>query len=260
MLADIDRVATAAGRSAVGSYSIEGTRLHERAVAAGVAPHVAVTSERFAASGDERVRRLLDRLESAACRLHVVDDEVVCRLTDGRGIGEIVGLVRIPQPPELELLLRARIDRPALLLVAIGVEDPGNVGALVRTGLASGVAAFVGIGSCDPFHPRAARTSMGSLFRLPVLLADAVDPLLTRLGSIGVTTVGAISSGGTPLPRLRLSSDAVAVCVGSESTGLPEPIRGRLDALVTIPMGAEIDSYSVNAAAAVILYELRRSV
>ena len=259
VLADIERVATAAGRGAVGSYSIEGTRLHERALAAGVELHEAVASERFIASDEPRVRRLLDRLEAADCCLHVVAADVVAGLTDGRGIGEIVGLVRIPRPPQLETLLSDQAGRVPLLLVAVGIEDPGNIGALVRTALAAGAAGFIGISPCDPFHPRAVRTSMGSLFRLPVILGAGIESVLERLRALGVMSVGAVASGGTPLPALSHAGQAVAVLMGSESAGLPEPLRRRVDSLVTIPMGAAIDSYSVNAAAAVILYELRRS-
>jgi TrmH family RNA methyltransferase len=258
ILANIERAATAPGRAALGRFSIEGARLHERALAAGAAPEAALVAESFRRAAADRTRHLLRGLQAAHCRIHSVPDEVVSGLTEGRGGGAIVGLVRIPEPPTLDRALADCGGSPAILLVAVEVEEPGNVGALVRTALASGAAAFLAVGPSDPFHPKAVRTSMGSLFRLPVRRYRTFRELLDELRLQEVTTLGACASGGVPLPRLELEARSLALCVGSEAAGLSAEVRALLDLQVTIPMGSSIDSYSVNAAAAVILYELRR--
>jgi TrmH family RNA methyltransferase len=258
VLADIERAATAAGRLAVGRFSIEGTRLHERALTSRTPPESALVAGSYRRSESDRLQRLCEQLEAAGCRLYEVPDAVISTLTEGRRNGAIVGLVPLPRAPRLGQVVAAD-QRPALLLVAVDVEDPGNVGALVRTALASGASVFVGVGLGDPFHPKAVRTSMGSLFRLPLLRYPRLGPLLDELRELGVATVGAVSSGGASLPCLQLKAPAVALCVGNEATGLQGSTRSALDALVTIPMGSAIDSYSVNAAAAILLYELGRS-
>jgi TrmH family RNA methyltransferase len=257
VLADIERALTPGGRELLGRYVIEGTRLHERALRAGVGVEKALVSRRFRDDGSERARGLLEALERAGCALHVVPDEALTRLTGGRSIGGVLGLVHIPAPLDLgEVLATSGGDR-GILLVAADVEDPGNVGALVRTALASGALALIAVGISDPFHPRAVRTSMGSLFKLPIVRCRGLEPLLDRLGALGVTRLGALSRGGTPLPSIE-SRGPTAVVLGGEAHGLDSRVRSRMDRLVSVPMPAGVDSLSVNAAAAILLYELRR--
>jgi 23S rRNA (guanosine2251-2'-O)-methyltransferase len=99
---------------------------------------------------------------------------------------------------------------------------------------------------------------MGSIARVPVLGYAVLEELLRDLRGSRVRKLGAVSSGGEPPDRLACGDDPVALFLGSEAFGLDEATRGAMDALVTIPMASRVDSYSVNAAAAVILYELRR--
>ena len=178
-------------------------------------------------------------------------------LTDGRSLGGFLGLVKLPQPPSLDAITQP--PNP-LLLITVDVVDPGNLGAMLRTGHASGITAFITIGGSDPFHPKAARTSMGSLFKIPILpQADPVS-LLAHLQKANIQTVGATSQDGIPLPQAAFSRRGTAVFMGSEYFGLPDAIISQLDSLVTIPMAEGIDSLSINAATAVILYEITRNV
>jgi len=256
LLAEIERAATATGRERLGCFSIEGTRLHERALRAGATVEKALVAESYRGDRSERVGNLLAELERTGCELRTAPDDVLLRLTDGRNIGAIVGLVRLAGTVRLaEVVPRAK-DAPCTLLVAVELDDPGNVGALVRTALASGCAAFVGVGQGDPFHPKAVRTSMGSLFRLPVVAYPGVEPLLDDLAALDVRTVGSVARGGRPLPSAGLDFPRAALFVGSEPFGLDESVQRGLDERVSIPMGSEIDSYSVNAAAAILLYSL----
>jgi len=98
---------------------------------------------------------------------------------------------------------------------------------------------------------------MGSIFRVPV--AWQLDPaaLVARLKQAGIQTVATVSDGGTPLAKARFADDGVAVIMGSEYWGLPEALLAEIDLQVTIPMAAGIDSLSINAAAAVTLYQIR---
>ena len=151
------------------------------------------------------------------------------------------------------------LTEPAtLLLVGVDLDDPGNVGALIRTALAAGASGFVAVGCCDAFHPRAVRISRGSLFKLPVLTYPEVRPLLDDLRDQNVRTIGAVADGGTPLPEARIAAGPLALFVGSEAFGLPGEVGAALAHRLTIPMAEGIDSYSVNAAAAILLYSLSR--
>jgi tRNA G18 (ribose-2'-O)-methylase SpoU len=99
---------------------------------------------------------------------------------------------------------------------------------------------------------------MGSVFKLPVLRYESVAPLFAELEGKGLVKLGAVPRAGTPLPKLRCEGRGVAVFVGGEALGLSEEVAAAMDALVTVPMVPGVDSFSVNAAAAVILYEIER--
>ncbi len=251
----IKRTYTAKGRAASGCYSIEGIRLHERALRANVPLQLVLAAERYQEQPPGRVRQLFTDLHAADIPLHTVPDEVMVDLTDGRSLGGFLGLVKLPQPPSLDTITQTANP---LILVTVDVVDPGNLGAMLRTGHAAGITAFFTIGGSDPFHPKAVRTSMGSLFKIPIL--SQVDPgsLLAHLQKAHIQTVGAATQNGTPLPQAVFSGSGTAIFMGSEYFGLPEAIASQLDSLVTIPMADGIDSLSINAATAVILYEIGR--
>jgi TrmH family RNA methyltransferase len=99
---------------------------------------------------------------------------------------------------------------------------------------------------------------MGSLFKLPVLRFQEPLFLLKRLRELGVEAVGTIATGGIPLPQATFSSSGVAVLIGSEAWGLSAELQTAVDQLISIPMSRGVDSLSVNAAAAIVLYEIGR--
>lgn len=140
--------------------------------------------------------------------------------------------------------------------------DPGNTGALVRTALAGGAAGFLALGGADPFHPKAARTSMGALFRLPVGRLPLTDApaLKAACARHGVGLVGLATGDRPPVWDGPSLCPRAAVLMGSEAFGLTDAQLAVCDAVVTIPMPDHVDSFSVNAAAAVALVEWRRAV
>jgi len=231
--------------------------LHERALRAGARIEGVLLAQSLIDDPAPRPRDLVVQLEACCRRLCVAPDPVLEQLTEGRGLGGCVGLVRIPDPFDLAGLPTDR-DDPPLLLVAVDVEEPGNVGALVRTALASGADGFIGTGLTDPYHPKAVRTSMGSLFKLPLACHRDTMEWIRSVRRAGLQTVGATTASGIALPLAAFSERGSALFVGSEAFGLEAGICSELDLRVTIPMVSEVDSYAVNAAAAIALYEIRR--
>jgi RNA methyltransferase, TrmH family len=146
----------------------------------------------------------------------------------------------------------------ALILVAIDVQDPGNVGALMRTAEAGGMTGmFVCGGSANPFSWKAIRGSMGSALRLPVTGGMATASVMTCLNSGHVRTIAAVPRGGEDPDRIDWRGRA-ALIVGGEGAGVPDEITRRCDHLVSIPMAARVESLNVAAAGAILVYAARR--
>lgn len=263
LIAMIRRVQSPRGRRRAGLFAIEGTRLLERALRAGAVLEDVLIAERLATSMEARHQELLAALQAAGCRITTAPNDVLTELTEGRDMGLIMGLVRLPSPLLLRDLLTPTIaesgvtsDTP-LILAAVDIVDPGNVGALTRTAHAAGAIALLVSGAGDPYHPRATRISRGSIFKLPVVEYVSSNEMLIALREQSLTLVGTAARHGTPLPAMHWPRRPTAILMGNEAEGLPPEVMGALDHTVTIPMPTGVDSFSVNAAAAIVLYSAR---
>ncbi|MDH3628823.1 MAG: RNA methyltransferase [Acidobacteriota bacterium] len=177
-------------------------------------------------------------------------DSVLASLQDVRSPQPILSVVRTPTFGVDWLVER----NPPFVLVVAGIQDPGNLGSLIRTSEAAGVGGLIQLrGGVDPFHPRAVRGSMGSIFRLPTAVMET-DPCLATLQRQGRTRVGAAAGAGTTLREFQWE-DPAALFLGSEGSGLPATLLGAMDQRVTIPLASTVESLSVGAAAAVLLFD-----
>lgn len=263
LLAELRRLQSPGGRRELQGYSMEGTRLVERALSARVPLRAVLCSASYASARHGRAADLLAALAERGQAVQVCSDEQLAHFTQGRTFGDVLAIAQQPACADLTALLGAAADpagpcfRPGLLVV-VDAADPGNVGALLRTALASGARAFVSVGTTDPLHPKAVRTSMGSLFRLALCHYASADEFL-EANSSRLVLCGAVSRGGQA-PRsvrdARAPDAAVALCVGSEAFGLDDRFQAQLDQRMTIPMPPGVDSLSINAAAAICLHEL----
>ncbi len=251
---DVRRVATAKGRGTVGAFVVEGRRMLERGLRAGWAPRAILMARTIAEAGEIHALAELGRERGASC--HVLADDQLRELAEGRNAGLVTALFDLPRAPSLSEVLASAARAP--LLGILDVDEPGNVGALIRTALASGASAALCVGSSDPFHPKAVRTSLGSLFKLPIVRMPS-DGLIEVLRGHGVFSVAAVAQRGASLDRASWpASSNVAVLVGNEARGLAESVRTAADERVSIDLSAAADSFCVNAAAAVCLYEVQR--
>jgi RNA methyltransferase, TrmH family len=142
--------------------------------------------------------------------------------------------------------------------VAVGVQDPGNVGALLRTAEAAGASgAYLTGGSADAFSWKALRGSMGSAFRLPHFRVRAAVAVVERLRQAGLRLVGTDAGASAPYDRADLRGP-VALFVGAEGSGLPADVLDTLDERVSVPMAGAVESLNVAVAAGVLLFEAAR--
>jgi len=196
-------------------------------------------------------------------RLDESDIEVV-QLKEG--VLEKVGSTRTPQPVLAVASIPARepdvLARDGLVLVTLGVSDPGNLGTLVRSADASGAAAIVlGPGSVDAYNPKVVRASAGAIFGIPLVDAEsegwtAVEAL-DALGELGRRRLGATAGAGTPHTDVDFTRPT-AVVLGNEAHGIDAAVDARLDGHVHIAMSGPAESLNVAMAGTVLCFESAR--
>jgi TrmH family RNA methyltransferase len=151
-----------------------------------------------------------------------------------------------------------RAGRPALVLVLSGVQDAGNVGAIVRAAEGGGATGIICTeGTADPFGWKALRGGMGSTLRLPIAVRQPIAATLARARAMGLAVVATVPRDGTPMTRCDLRQP-IAVLLGGEGPGLEEVTTRDADVRLTIPMHGAIESLNVAIAAALICFEAAR--
>jgi TrmH family RNA methyltransferase len=166
------------------------------------------------------------------------------------------GVLAVAETPvrSLESIAPALAQR-GRLLVLDAVQDPGNVGTLIRTGAALGVAAIVALtGTADLWNAKAVRAAAGAHFHVPGVHCTA-DELVPFLRAHDMPLWGS-AAGGTPLDQLT-APNRLAIAFGNEGAGLSPPVRDAAECLVALPMAPGIESLNVAVAAGIILYALR---
>jgi TrmH family RNA methyltransferase len=145
-----------------------------------------------------------------------------------------------------------------LLILAADIQDPGNVGAIVRAAEAGGSTGVVLIGHCaDPWSWKSLRAAMGSTFRLPVVRIGDAAEAIAQIRSAALALLATVPEGGADMHQVDLRRP-VAIMLGGEGAGLTERLWQAADELITIPMRPPVQSLNVAVAAALLVYEARR--
>ena len=230
---------------------LDGAHLIGEALAAGVAMAEAAVT---ATAGDRALSDIRSELERAGVEVVSVSNAVMDALSPVRTPSGIVALCRRPASTESAVYASAS----PLVVMAIDVQDPGNVGAIVRVAEAAGAAGLVAVGACaDPFGWKALRGSMGSALRLPIVATPAAEDAVAAARRHRCRVVSLVPRGGRSLYDAELQGP-VAVLVGSEGTGVAPALVDAADDRITIPMAPPVESLNTATAAALVLYEARR--
>lgn len=249
-LIKVFRRALADGTTREGWLAIEGPTLLEEALGSSRA---AVRSVLVRESARDAFERLLARLPRDAELSQIPDQlfERVARTEAPRGIASLVELA----PGNLESALAGA---GALVVVACGIQDPGNLGAMIRSAQALGAAALVALKeTVSPFNPKAVRASAGAVFRLPIVRDVLAPELMSRLRAAGASIVAADRHSPMTVTQADLRGKT-AFWVGNEAAGLPKEILDAADARLSIPIRAGVDSLNAAAACSIFLYEAAR--
>jgi RNA methyltransferase, TrmH family len=229
--------------------AIEGWRILEEAIRSGVKFHAVF----FSASAQDRAERFLPQLGAHVEKLMLPDSLFASAVATDTPQG-VAALVHWREFTLGDLLVRSE-SRP--LLVIAGVQDPGNLGTILRSAEAFEVAgALLGEGTVSPFNWKVVRASAGSLFRLPVVRMP-VPQALNQVRRRGLRLIATSSHKGTALDEAKLNGP-LAIFIGSEGAGLSRDLLKEMDEIVAIPHSPKVESLNAGVATSIVLYEIAR--
>ncbi len=214
-------------------FIAEGVRIVRDAVADGEIEFIIATSPYDGFDGDT----------------YMVSEQMFKKLSDTMSPQGVMAVCRMPSWDE------AILDTAQLVLVCENTSDPGNLGTMIRTAEAAGADSVILVGNTvDLYNPKTIRSTMGSVFRVPVFTGgEYIDKLKQRGFALAVTCLdGAVDLYDAPV------SGKVALAIGNEAHGITKTLMDKSDLRVKIPMSGQVESLNAAIAASVCLYECRR--
>jgi TrmH family RNA methyltransferase len=232
-----------------GGCAVEGLRILEEAIRSGLRFRAVF----FRESEQDLAERLLPQIgahvETLLLPNKIFDNAVPSETPQG-----VAALVHLKEFSFEEIMARLRVGP---LVVIAGLQDPGNLGTILRSAEAFGGAGVIlGEGTVSPFNAKVVRASAGSIFRVPVI-REKLDAVCSRLRAQEIRLVATSSHKGTPLGEARLSGP-LAMFIGNEGSGLPRDLMTRMDEAVVIPHAPQVESLNAGVATSILLYEAAR--
>jgi TrmH family RNA methyltransferase len=233
-----------------GECAIEGVKLVEEAIRAGQR----MGGMFFSESARTLAEKLLPQI-GARVEILILPDSLFNSIVPSDAPQGVAALVKIRAVSATQLLERA--DRGPIV-VAAGLQDPGNLGTILRSAEAFGAAgAFFTEGTVSLYNPKVLRGSAGSIFRLPVVQITSAE-LIPLLRQRGARLVATSSHKGTPLPEATWTLP-VAIFIGNEGAGLSRDLLHQMDETIVIPQATQVESLNAGVAASIVLYEAARN-
>lgn len=187
----------------------------------------------------------------------VVSENVFKQITDTITPQGILTVVR-QKESSLENILKK--DEKQFFILLENLQDPGNLGTIIRTAEGAGVSAIIaGKSTVDVYNPKVVRSTMGSVFRVPYVIADDLQKEIEELKKFGVTVYGAHLNGKNYYDKENYNG-STAFIIGNEANGLTEETASKADKLVKIPMCGRLESLNASVAAAILMYEASKKI
>ena len=241
-----------------GDCAVEGLRILEEAIRSGLR----FSAVFFRESAQDRAERLLPQI-GAQVETLLLPDKLFDSLVPSESPQGVAALVRLKEFSLDDVIESERLQVGPIVVLA-GLQDPGNLGTILRSSEAFGSAGVVlGEGTVSPFNSKVVRASAGSVFRLPIIhghgkaAAGKLGEVSEKLRVRGVRLIATSSHKGTPLDQADLKG-AVAVFFGNEGAGLPRDVMSKMDEFIAIPHTSQVESLNAGVAASIVLYEAAR--
>lgn len=250
LIKEVRRAFARAEITADGECAVEGVRIVEEAIRSGLHLRAVLFSE----SGQARAGRLLPQL-GAQVETLLLPDKLFTSMVPSETPQGVAALVRMKSYVLEDLL--AGEQASALVVAVAGVQDPGNLGTILRSAEAFGASGvLLGENTVSAFNSKVVRASAGSIFRIP-LVRQELKSALPTLRERGLRLLATSSHKGDPVNDAGLTSP-LALLVGSEGAGLAREIVAQVDEVVAIPHSPRVESLNAGVAASIALYEAAR--
>ena len=232
-----------------GYCAIEGVRILEEAIRSGLRFRAVF----FSQSAENKAERLLPQI-GAHVETLLLPDKLFATAVPSESPQGVAALVRWKEFSLDDVLAKAQSGP---LLAVAGVQDPGNLGTILRSAEAFDAGAvLLGEGTVSPFNPKVVRASAGSVFRLP-LARTKLNDAVARFREQGLRLIGTSSHKGIPVDQAKLDGPLV-IFIGSEGAGLPRDLVSQMDELIVSPHSTRVESLNAGVAASIVLYEAAR--
>lgn len=236
-------------RSEYGLFPLEGARLVDDAEKENAEISFVISAE----SASEKLDELLGRLEEKCGKILVVPDELAASLAQTQGTQGIFAACKMPESISVGELVKEH----GKYAVLVQLQDPGNMGTIIRTADAMGVDGIIAVNCCDIYNPKTVRSTMGSLFRMRIANADEDEAFAALKNKDIETFASVIDEDAVSLTDCSFKNGA-AVFIGNEGSGLSREFVSRCDKKLTIHMNGSVNSLNAATAASIIMWELTK--
>ena len=237
-------------RTESGMFFAEGLRAVREAVT-----YAEVAELFFSAAQEEKLDDILKTAKEKSIRLYQADDKVMAKLSDTKTPQGVLAVIRIPAHDLQKLRPGTASDNNAPVIILDRIQDPGNLGTIIRTADAVGALGVILLEGCvDAYSSKVVRASMGSLFHLPVVQGIFPEEALTWCYRNGYEPAATAMKGASNLYKTDISKK-MAFIFGNEANGVSEELQAAAETRLFIPMAGLAESMNVAMAAGIILFE-----
>ena len=243
----VRKLSTRKGRLEERAFTAEGRNLVEEILHRNIKPRFILVSDKCS---DEEILR--DAVQSDDIMVCELPEKIFAKLTDAE---HGIGMLAVVDTPETGASALDSLDADDNILVLDRIQDPGNMGTLIRTSVAAGYKAIIASkGTADIYSNKVLRATVGTVFEIPVIYAKDQSELISLLKGSGKRIAVTEVDKGVPYYETDLSK-GIALVIGNEGAGVSDELIDLADIRVTIPMTGHIESLNAAVAAAILMYE-----
>lgn len=210
--------------------------------------HLILTQQAF-----EKYQSEFSQADLNNTRLIVISNELGNRIAQTEKTQGVFAVCSMPEKIPLQL------DRNGKYLILLNVQDPGNMGMIIRTADALGIDGIIASECCDLYNPKVIRSTMGSIFRMKIFTEPDTDIIFSELSGKNIKSFASVTDSDALNINSVNFNGGCAVFIGNEGNGLPEEVSEKCTEKITIPMHGTINSLNAAMAAGIIMWELKRN-